>query len=131
MKHISLAIFSTAFVFSSAFSSSLGTQIKENSLVVYNGNLGLVHEKRSLTLNPKDKTILYDDVASSINTDSVNVKLPTSVKLYSQQYRFDKLTQAKLLDAHIGKKVEVKILKDTKNFKIITAILLSSNSTDA
>ena len=128
MKHLSLAIFSTAFIVSSAFSSTLGSEIKENSLIVYNGNLGLVHEERSLTLSKNDTNIVYDDVASSINTDSVNVKLPNSVKLYSQQYRFDKLTQAKLLDAHIGKKVEVKILKDAKNFKTVSAILLSSSS---
>ena len=128
MKHLSLALFSTAFIVSYAFSSSLGSNIKENSLVVYNGNLGLVHEQRSLTLKKSDTTIVYDDVASSINTDSVNVKLPDSVKLYSQQYRFDKLTLAKLLDAHIGEKVEVKVLKDTKNFKIVSATLLSSSS---
>ena len=128
MKHLSLAILSTAFILSSAFSSTLGSTIKDNSLIVYNGNLGLVHEERSLTLEKDDTTIVYDDVASSINTDSVNVKLPDSLQLYSQQYRFDKLTQAKLLNAHIGKKVEVKVLKDTKNFKVISAILLSSQS---
>jgi len=108
MKHLSLAIIGTAFIVSSAFSSTLSSEIKENSLVVYNGNLGLVHEERALTLNRDDKSIVYDDVASSFNTDSVNVKLPDSVKLYSQQYRFDKLTQQKLLDAHIGKVVQVK-----------------------
>ena len=128
MKHLSLAIFSTAFVVSSAFSSTLGTQIKENTLVVYNSNLGLVHEKRSLALEKNDTTIVYDNVASSINTDSVSVKLPKFVKLYSQQYRFDKLTLTKLLNAHIGKKVEVKLLKETKNFKTISATLLSNNA---
>ncbi len=128
MKHLFLALLSTVFIVSNAFSSTLSSNINENSLVVYNGNLGLVHEQRSLTLSEDDTTIVYEDVASSINTDSVNVKLPESVKLYSQQYRFDKLTLTKLLDAYIGGKVEVKILKDAKNFKIVSAILLSSSS---
>jgi hypothetical protein len=77
------------------------------SLIVYNSNLGLVHEKRDISLKKGDTQIVYEDVASSIDTDSVNVKLPSSVTLYSQQYRYDKLTQNKLLEAYIGKTVQV------------------------
>jgi hypothetical protein len=77
------------------------------SLIVYNSNLGLVHEKREISLKKDDTQIVYNDVASTIDTDSVNVKLPSSVTLYSQQYRYDKLTKNKLLEAYIGKTVQV------------------------
>jgi hypothetical protein len=95
---------------------------------VYNSNLGLVHEKRDLKLGVNDTTITYGDVASSINTDSVNVKTDPSITIFSQQYRYDKLTQEKLLEAHLGKKVTVRLLKNKNEFKIISATLLSYNA---
>ncbi len=123
-----LTLLASALFASLSSASMLSPDIQESSLVVYNGGIGLVHEKRSLTLNKNDTNIIYEDVANTIDTDSVNIKLTDSIKLYSQQYRFDKLTQQKLLNAHIDKKVEVRVLKDVKNFKIITATLLSSSA---
>lgn len=122
MKKLYFSFISTLLLISSANSAILN-----NSLIVYNGNVGLVHESKNIKINKSDKTITYEDVASTIETDSVNVKLPESVKLYSQQYRFDKLTLTKLLDAHIDKAIQVRILKDAKNFKIIDATLLANN----
>ena len=107
--------------------SSANSAILKNSLIVYNGNVGLVHESKNISIKKSDTTITYEDVASTIETDSVNLKLPSSVKLYSQQYRFDKLTLTKLLKTHIGKPIQVRILKDAKNFKIIDATLLANN----
>lgn len=128
MKKISLAVISSLLLTSTIFSATLSKSIKNNSLIVYNGNIALVHEERNLEINRGDKEIIYKGVANTIETDSVNVELPNSVKLYSQQYRFDKLTQQKLLNAHIGKKIVVKITKDSKNFQKISATLLSSNN---
>ena len=122
MHKIYLGFISTLLLFTHANSSLIN-----NSLIVYNGNVGLVHESKNITVKKSDVTITYEDVASTIETDSVNVKLPESVKLYSQQYRFDKLTLSKLLDAHIDKAIQVPILKDAKNFKIIDATLLTNN----
>ncbi|MEA3371038.1 MAG: hypothetical protein U9Q40_06825 [Campylobacterota bacterium] len=107
--------------------SSVNATLLENSLIVYNGNVGLVHESKKIKITKNDKSITYENVASSIETDSVNVKLPNSVKLYSQQYRYDKLTLTKLLNAHIGKDIQVRILKNAKEFKVINATLLSNN----
>ncbi len=111
--------------------SSLSLATAENSLIVYNGNIGLVHESKTIKIKKSDSTITYEGVASTIETDSVNVKLPDSVTIYSQQYRFDKLTLTKLLDAHIDKSVQVRILKNAKEFTIINATLLSHNANSA
>ena len=94
----------------SLVSISLASSLKpiENSLIVYNGGVGLVHEKALLKLNKDDTEIIYKGVANTINTDSVNINLPNNIKLYSQQYRYDKLTLYKLLDAHIDKNVYYK-----------------------
>jgi len=110
-----------------SFGVTLLDKNTNNSLIVYNGNIALVHEQRTLKIKKNDKKIIYKGVANTIDTDSVNIKLPSSLKLYSQQYRFDKLSQQKLLNAHINKEITVRISKNNKNFINIKAKLLSSN----
>lgn len=127
MKTLFFWLISTTLFVSSLFGVKLSPNLTDNSLIVYNSNVGLVHESRDLNLKKNETEIIYEDVASSINTDSVNVSLPLAISLYSQQYRFDKLTQRKLIDAHIDKTINVKIMKDTNNFKTIEAILLSND----
>ena len=127
MKTASLALLSLLLLSSNLFATTLSPSNKNNSLIVYNSNVGLVHESRDLKLTKNETQIIYEDVASSINTDSVNVSLPQGISLYSQQYRYDKLTPNKLLNAHINKKVSVKVMQDAKNFKIISATLLSND----
>jgi len=117
-----LTLLSLLLLSSSLLASSLAEKPLNSSLIVYNGGIGLVHEEKKLTLKKNDTQIVYKGVASTIETDSVNVVLPKSLTLYSQQYRFDKLTMSKLLDAHIGKKVKA-------NKKIVT--LLSHNGANA
>jgi len=130
MKKITLAFISSLYIGSSLFGASLSSEVKNNSLIVYNSNIGLVHQERDLKIQKNDTTIVYEDVAQNINTDSVNVSLPNTITINSQQYRYDKLTLSKLLQANIGKKVEVRLLRNRNEFKIITATLLSfSNNT--
>lgn len=127
MKKLFFTLLSSLLLSTALFGVNLNPSTTNNSLIIYNSNIGLVHESRKLNLLKTDSQIIYEDVASSINTDSVNVTLPNGVKLFSQQYRYDKLTQQKLLDAHIGKNVTVKIMKNSTEFQFIEAQLLSSN----
>ena len=98
----------------------------DSSLVVYNGNIGLVHEDKNIKLDQGPQAIIYEDVAKTVQTDSVNVIFPSDVILYSQQYRFDKITTAKLLDAHIGKAIKVKTAKNRDEFIIQDATLIAA-----
>jgi len=123
MKKTTLTFMATLILSSTLFSATLSSEIKNSSLVVYGSNIGLVHEERELSLKSSDTSILYEGVASSINTDSINVTLNPLVSLKSQQFRFDSLTLHKLLDAHIGKKIEVRLLRNKNEFKIIFATL--------
>lgn len=113
-----ISIFSTLLLLltNSLFATTLSQQPTNSSLIVYNGGIGLVHEEKTLKIKKGDTKIIYKDVASTIETDSVNVALPNSITLYSQQYRFDKLTISKLLDAHIGKRVKA----DKKNVTLLS-----------
>jgi hypothetical protein len=129
MKKMNLLFLSSLLLGGSVYASTLKKIANEDSLIVYNGNIGLVHEQRNLDISTNESTIVYEGVANSIEIDSVNVSLPHDVNLKSQQYRFDKLTQSKLLEAHIGKNIEVRLPKDDQSFKIINARLLSSENT--
>ncbi|MEA2112065.1 MAG: hypothetical protein U9P71_08465 [Campylobacterota bacterium] len=125
MKIFSLSIISSLLVVNSTFGAALSSDLKTNSLIVYNGSIALVHEERNLHVNRHDSHIVYEGVANTIETDSVNIELPSTIKLNSQQFRFDKLTRSKLLEAHIDKVVHVKVLKDAKIFETIEGTLLS------
>lgn len=103
MKTVLLSL--SAFLTVSLSAATLSAP-STSQLIVYNGNVGLVHEKRALSLSKGPQEIIYDDVASTLNTDSVSIKLPKDVILYSQQYRFDKLNAQKLAQAHIGTRVK-------------------------
>jgi len=127
MKILSFTVISAFMVSSSLFGVTLSPSSTNNSLIIYNSNIGLVHEQRELTLEKDETQIIYEDVASSINTDSVNVNLPSEISLQSQQYKFDKLTQRKLLDAHIGKMIDVRVEDNAKNYKTVQAELLSND----
>ena len=131
MKKINIALLSSFALSTLLGASTLSKELKSNSLVVYNSNIGLVHEERMLDIKKSDTSIIYKGVASTVETDSVNIALPDSITLYSQQYRFDKLTQSKLLNAYINKKVEVRLLKNRNEFKIISATLLSTNASNS
>ncbi len=97
------------------------------SLVVYNGNLGLVHERRSMQLDKGKQALIYNDVASSVVADSVNITLPKGVTLYSQQYRFDQINAQKLAQAHLGKHVKFYI-KTGRDLMYKEGTLLSASS---
>ena len=104
MQKISLLFFT---LLAGVWASSLSPNVSNNSLIVYNSNVALVHEERELSLKRSDTSIVYKGVASSIDTSSVNVELPQGITLFSQQYRYDKLTQVKLLETYLGKEVQV------------------------
>ena len=128
MKKITLALIASLGLISALDASTLSEKPTSNSLIVYNSNIGLVHEERKLSLSPSDASILYKGVASTIETDSVNVELPKDVIVYSQQYRYDKLTRQKLLDAHIGKTVKLgKEDVELLSYENATCLVKSSN----
>jgi hypothetical protein len=104
--HLSVLSISVLLTSSLLSASSLALQPSSSSLVVYNSDIGLVHETRELLLDKGKQSLVYPDVASSVQTDSVNVMFPNGVTLYSQQYRFDQIDASKLAQAHLGREVK-------------------------
>jgi hypothetical protein len=104
MKKIPLLLVLSAF----ALASKIDTKPIESSLVIYNSNLALVNETNLLELSKDDTNIIYENVADSIINESVNISLPTNVELFSQQFRYDKISLNKMLQANIGKEIMYK-----------------------
>jgi hypothetical protein len=85
-------------------------QRKEIGITVYNDGFGLVREVRDLgDLGQGRVALEFRDVASLIEPQTVAIKALGGGRLnvLEQNYRYDLLTPAKLLEKYVGKKVKV------------------------
>ncbi len=102
------------------------------AITIYNSDLGLVKDVRTLDLKPGTHELKFMNVASQINPVTVHIKSlssPNKLRVIEQNYEYDLLNSQKLLDKYVGKKVK---LLD-KNYytgkeEMFDAELLSNNS---
>lgn len=59
---------------------TLNANYSNNSLIVYNSNMGLVHETRELKLSPNEKQIVYEDEANLSGWITINNRSGKSFK---------------------------------------------------
>lgn len=100
-------------------------------VTVYNNNLGLVKDTRNIGLPKGVGELRFMDVASSIMPVTVYAKSandPKNFTVLEQNYEYDLINAAKLLDKYVGKKIK---LIDWNKFQdrkeVVDAILLSNN----
>lgn len=80
-------------------------------ITVYNVGLGLVKDRRSVTLPTGESTLLFMDVASQVIPSSVSVrsvKEGDEVKVLEQNYEYDLLSATKLLEKYVGRTVRIR-----------------------
>ena len=80
-------------------------------ITVYNVGLGLVKDRRGIALEQGVNTLLFMDVASQVIPSSVSVRSVTegdSVSVLEQNYEYDLLSPAKLLEKYVGKTVRIR-----------------------
>ncbi len=80
-------------------------------ITVYNVGLGLVKDRRTVMLPPGESTFLFMDVASQVIPSSVSVrsvKEGDEVKVLEQNYEYDLLSAAKLLEKYVGRTVRIR-----------------------
>jgi hypothetical protein len=88
--------------------SSGSADRKEVSITVYNQNFGLVREVRELELGTGRVALAFKDVAAQIQPETVSIKAAGGgLNVLEQNYRFDLLTPAKLLEKHVGRQVKL------------------------
>ena len=113
---------------------SMSSSLEDQSVVavtIYNVNLGLVKDQRSIPLPQGLGELKFMDVASQIIPTSVHIKSlvdPDSLQVLEQNYEYDLLNPQKLLDKYVGKEVKLYSRNPyTEREEIVTATLLSNN----
>jgi len=100
----------------------------ETEITVYNSNLALVKEKRTLNIPFGLNTINFNDISDMIKASSVTFKSLTSpdgVNIREQNYEYDIVNEYKLMEKFLGQKVTV----TTKSGTTYTGYLLSTYDT--
>src|SRR6266849_1002798 len=103
------------------------------NITVYNSNLGLVRETRRLTLPSGRVALRFADVTALIRPETVHLASPTapsSLRILEQNYQYDLLNPAKLLDKFVGREITLVLRRfqnNTESFEPVQATLLSNN----
>ena len=103
------------------------------NITVYNSNLGLVRETRRLTLPAGRIALRFADVTAQIRPETVHLASltsPSSLRILEQNYQYDLLNPAKLLDKFVGREITLVLRRyqnNTESFEPVQATLLSNN----
>ena len=104
------------------------------AVTVYNSNIALVREVRQIHISPGVFPLHFEDVAASINPATVHFRSlsePTKLSVVEQNYEYDLLDPAKLLQKYVGREVTlVRAEKDAGSTRYVEtkALLLSDNN---
>jgi hypothetical protein len=102
-------------------------------LTIYNQNLSLIREERTLNMTRGMNRVVIPDIPSTIDGTSVHfisLTNPTGVQVLEQNYQYDLVHQAKLLEKYIGREVEfVRMDEATKKEYTVSGRLLSTGYT--
>ncbi len=136
MKRL-IALIAVSVIIASAVSHAqiMKSTLEDQTAVevtVYNSNIGLVKDTRTVKLPKGVGELQFMDVAAAIQPVTVAVKslnAPNQFMILEQNYEYDLMNSQKLMDKYIGK--NVKILKE--NFyqgtkEEVQAELLSNNN---
>jgi hypothetical protein len=120
MKHLLVfALFTVALA-----SMALADDV---AITVYNQNLALVKEGRTLDFQKGVNKMNLTDVAASIDPTSVHFKLKSggdNIQLLEQNYQYDLVSSEKILQKYLGNDIDVIM----KNGDVLTGRYLSSSS---
>src|SRR3989339_212074 len=124
MKKILLVFILCYICLNLSFSQEIG-------LTIYNQNLGLVKDKRTIKINKGIQKVEFIDVAAKIDPTSVHFKSltdPEKCSVLEQNFEYDLISRDKLLQKYIGKEIELekRIGKDGDKKEIIKGTLLST-----
>ena len=101
--------------------SAQETVQKSLAVTVYNQNLGVVKDVRSIDIKKGNSTIAITDVAQNIDPTTVHINFNGDV--LEQNYQYDLVSLAKILSKYIDRDIQL-INKDNE---IIEGTLLSAN----
>lgn len=103
------------------------------NVTVYNSNIALVRETRALNLPGGRASVRFADVAAQIRPETVHLVSLTArddLRILEQNYQYDLLNPAKLLDKYVGREVTLVLRRYENSSEILTPVqgmLLSNN----
>ena len=102
------------------------------AITVYNSNLGLVRDTRTLRLPRGTSQLQFMDVAQQIKSSTVHIKsltAPAELRVVEQSYEYDLLNPQKLLDKYVGRELTLLLRRLENNTEqlIPTRATLLSN----
>ncbi len=101
-------------------------------VTVYNTDLALVKDVRSILLKEGQGELRFMDVASAIRPETVHVKSlndPRSLAILEQNYEYDLISPEKLLEKFVGRTVKIEVWNDYQGKReIVEGTLLSTNN---
>lgn len=106
---------------------------KDLAVTVYNSNVALVRDVRRVQLPEGMVDLRYVDIAASVNPVTVHIvslNAPKELTVLEQNYEYDLLNPAKLLDKYVGKELTlVRLVMDNNSTKEVPvkATLLANN----
>jgi len=112
--------------------TSTGAEQTGVAVTIYNSNLGLVKDLRTLRLPKGRSQLRFMDVATAIIPASVSIRSlsdAAGLDVLEQNYEYDLLSPQKLMDKYVGK--EVKLYQKnpySEREEVVTATLLSNNN---
>ena len=122
-----------------AFSAALHAAEKPSTLAdqqsvavtIYNENLALVKDLRRIAFDAGRNTLALREVSGRMRPETAllrSVSHPGSLRLLEQNFDFDLLTPAKLLEKYVGRQVRVfRINEKTGEESVETATVLAAN----
>src|SRR3954453_6615803 len=99
------------------------------NITVYNSNLGLVRETRRLSLPSGRIALRFADVTAQIRPETVHLAsltAPSALRILEQNYQYDLLNPAKLLDKFVGREITLVLRRyqnNTESFEPVQATL--------
>ena len=111
--------------------STLNDQ-KEVAVTIYNDQLALVKDLRSVQLNNGFNKLAFREVSAQMRPETAllrSLDYPDGFHLIEQNFDFDLLTPQKLLEKYVGKKVRVvKTHPKSGKESLLDAVVLSVNN---
>ena len=100
------------------------------AVTAYNNGLALVRDARKLPLPEGEMHLKFMDVAEQIRPETVSLRsvaAPGSVTIFEQNYEYDLISPAKLMEKYVGKQVRLVNFSTEIGFTEVAAQLLSNN----
>jgi len=100
------------------------------AVTIYNNDLALVRDRRKVKLLPGEQSLKFMDVAEKIKPETVSLKsisAPGALAILEQNYAYDLMSPAKLMEKYVGKQVRLVNLSTEVSFSQVDAELLSVN----